>query len=95
MKSRLRVVLLLALLSCALLLVQSQNEARHLFVELEREDTQTKQLQVEWAQLQVDQSNLSKHARIQASAVKELNMEPVTTGRTEYIKLGSTQPEHP
>ena len=89
MNGRLNVVLLIALLICALILVKTQYQARHLFIELERSQTEARQLEVEWSQLQLDQSNLGKHERIQANAIKDLNMVPVTNDRTQYITLNT------
>ena len=89
MSGRLTVVLLLALLICALILVRTQYQARHLFIELERSQTEARQLEVEWSQLQLDQSNLGKHERIQVNAIKDLNMVPVTQDRTQYLTLNS------
>jgi len=85
MNGRLNVVLLIAVVACALVLVRTQYQARHLFIELERSQTEARQLEVEWAQLQLDQSGLGKHERIQEIAVKDLNMVPVTAERTQYI----------
>lgn len=87
MSGRLNVVLLIALLGCALVLVKTQYQARHLFIEVERSQTEARQLEVEWSQLQLDQSNLGKHERIQASAIKDLNMVPVTAERTQYLTI--------
>ena len=89
MSSRLTALLLIALVVCALVLVRTQYQARHLFIEVERSQTESRQLQVEWSQLQLDQSNLGKHERIEASASKDLNMVPVTADRTQYITLNS------
>ena len=89
MSSRLNVLLLIALLICALVLVKTQHEARHLFIEVERSQSEARQLEIEWSQLQLDQSNLGKHERIEASASKDLNMVPVTAERTQYITLDS------
>jgi len=91
MSGRFNVVLLIALLICSLVLVKTQYQARHLFIELERSQTEARQLDVEWSQLQLDQSSLGKHERIQASATKDLNMVPVTAERTQYITLNSKQ----
>ena len=87
MSGRLNVLLLVALLICALVLVNTQYQARHLFIEVERSQTEARQLEVEWSQLQLDQSNLGKHERIQASATKDLNMVPVTAERTQYLTI--------
>ena len=89
MSARLNVVLLAALVLCALSLVNAQYQARRLFIELETAQTQGRQLDIEWSQLQLDQSNLGKHERIEASATKDLNMVPVTAERTQYITLDS------
>lgn len=85
MSGRHNVVLLAALVVCALVLVRTQDRARHLFIELERSHSEARQLEVEWSQLQLDQSSLGKHERIQASAVKDLDMVPVSAERTQYI----------
>jgi cell division protein FtsL len=82
---RLTVVLVAALLVCALSLINSQNQARRLFIELERAQSLSKQYELQWTQLKLDQSTLGKHARIEASATKELDMVPVTPQRTQYL----------
>ena len=87
MSWKLTTFLMLALLGCALVLVNTQYQERHLFIELERSKTESRQLEVEWSQLQLDQSNLGKHERIQANASRDLNMVPVTPERTQYLTL--------
>ncbi len=89
MSWRINIFLLLALVFCALTLVNTQYQERHLFIELERTRTEARQLEVEWSQLQLDQSNLGKHERIQAHASQDLNMVPVTPERTQYLTLTS------
>ena len=71
----------------ALALVNSQYRARKLFIELEFAQMQTRQLEIEWAQLQLKQSTLSKHARIEEKAVNELNMTRVTPANTQFLKV--------
>ncbi len=73
----------------ALLLVNSQYRARKLFIELEFAQTQTRELEIEWAQLQLKQSTLSKHARIEEKAVNELNMTRVTPANTQFLKIST------
>ena len=72
----------------ALALVNSQYQARQLFIELERAASQSRQLDIEWAQLQLDQSTLGKNARIEAAATRDLNMVPLTAARTQYLTVG-------
>lgn len=88
MSGRINFVLTVALVACALAVVNAQYKARRLFIELERAQTAARQLDVEWAQLQLDQSTLGKSARIEASARRDLNMVSVTPARTQYLTPG-------
>jgi cell division protein FtsL len=83
--ARLCVVLTALLAASALSLVNAQYQARRLFIEIERAQTVARQLEVEWSQLQLDQSTLGKHARIETNARRDLNMVPLTPARTQYI----------
>lgn len=87
MNNRLSVVLAVVLVLCALALVNAQYQARQLFIELERAASQARQLDIEWAQLQLDQSTLGKSARIVASATRDLNMVALTPIRTQYLTM--------
>ncbi|HEX7651084.1 MAG TPA: cell division protein FtsL [Noviherbaspirillum sp.] len=85
MSGRISAILTIALVACALSLVNAQYKARRLFIELDRSESAARQLDIEWAQLQLDQSTLGKHARIEASARRNLSMVPVTPDRTQYL----------
>lgn len=78
-------VLAFLLVLCALSLVNSQYQARRAFIELERAQAAARQLDIEWAQLQLDQSTLGKHARIEANARRDLTMVSLTPARTQYL----------
>ena len=71
---KLNVLLLAALIACALALVTSQHKARKLFVELQRQQQQAKDLEVEWGQLQLEQSTWAMHARVEKIASGQLHM---------------------
>lgn len=88
MSGRLNLILTAALVLCALSLVNAQYHARSLFIELERAQASARQLDIEWAQLQLDQSTLGKHARIEAVARRDLNMVALTPARTQYLTVG-------
>lgn len=88
MIGRINALLTLILVLCALALVNSQYRARQLFIELGRAQSQARQLDIEWSQLQLDQSTLGKNARIEASARRDLNMVPLTPQRTQYLTMG-------
>ena len=85
MSGRVTGVFALAVVVCALSVVNAQYQARRLFIELERAQAAAKQLETEWSQLQLDQSTLAKHARIEANARRDLNMVPVAPNRTQYL----------
>jgi cell division protein FtsL len=88
MSNKLNIVLTALLVACGLSTVNAQYQQRHLFVDLERAHAQAKQLDTEWAQLQLDQSTLGKHARIEEIARRELNMTQLTPNRTQYLTEG-------
>jgi len=88
MSGKINAVLAALVVICALSLVKAQYEARHLFIELERTQSQARQLDIEWAQLQLDQSTLGKHARIEEIARRDLEMTPLTPARTQYLTEG-------
>ena len=89
MSGRVNLVLMALLVASALLLVTSQYQSRHLFIELERAQAQARQLEIEWAQLQLDQSSLSTHGRIESHATRMLSMVAVTPDRTQYLTKGA------
>jgi len=78
-------VLVAMLLTCALLLVTSQHQARKVFIELERAQAAARRHDIQWNQLQLQQSQLAKHALIDAAARRELKMQPITPERTLYV----------
>ncbi|MDB5798003.1 MAG: ftsL [Paucimonas sp.] len=88
MSGRVASVLTGVLILCALSLVTAQYESRRLFIELERAQAAARQLDIEWAQLQLEQSTLGKSSRIEANARRDLGMVPVTPARTQYLTLG-------
>jgi cell division protein FtsL len=73
------------LLTCALLLVTSQHQARKAFIDLERAQATARKHEVEWNQLQLEQTRLAKHSLIDAVARRDLRMQPVTPERTLYV----------
>lgn len=75
------------LVLCALALVNAQYRVRQLFIELERAQSVARQLDIDWAQLQLDQSTLGKNARIEALARRELDMVALTPERTQYLTV--------
>ena len=56
----------------AIALVYTKHESRNLFVELEQLTTERDELNIEWGQLQIEQSTWATHARIEQVALEEL-----------------------
>ena len=61
-------------------LVYTKHESRKLFVELEQLTNERDELNIEWGQLQIEQSTWAQHARIEQVATDELSLvRPATT----------------
>ena len=88
MNSRVNSILVLVLLVCALSIVASNHRGRKLFVELEREQTRMKALDVEWGQLQLEQSTWANHARIEKIAREKLQMKTPPAGQIMSLDGG-------
>lgn len=91
--ARLNFILLAALTACALALVTSQHQARKLYVELQKEQDLAKQLDVEWGQLQLEQSTWATHARVEKLAVKALGMRVPAASRIQVIAPAAEVPK--
>ena len=58
----------------ALALVYTKHESRKLFVELEALTQERDELNIEWSQLQIEQSTWATHARIEQVATDNLSL---------------------
>ncbi len=83
--ARINLILLALLTACALGLVTSQDKTRKLFAELEHEQEQAKQLDVEWGQLQLEQSTWAMHARVEKIARERLHMSVPDAKRIQMV----------
>ncbi|MFN4148979.1 MAG: cell division protein FtsL [Rhodocyclaceae bacterium] len=72
--ARLNFVLLLAVLISSLAVVSTTHRARKLVTEFEREQERMRALEVEWGQLQLEQSTWAAHARVAQIARDKLGM---------------------
>ena len=86
MSSRLNAILVLVLLVCALSIVASNHRARKLFIELEREQARMHSLDVEWGQLQLEQSTWANHARVEKIAREKLQMKTPPAGQVVSLE---------
>lgn len=89
--TQINLALFLVLVACALGVVTSQHKTRKLFVELEKEQQIAKQLEVEWGQLQLEQSTWATHGRIEAIAASRLAMRLPQAAQVQLIGAAPAQ----
>ncbi len=58
----------------ALAVIYTKHESRKLFVGLEQLTTERDELNIEWGQLQIEQSTWATHARIEQVATDDLSL---------------------
>jgi len=85
---RINLLLLAVLIGCALSLVTSRHQARKLFVELEREQTLAHGFEIEYGQLQLEQSTWAMPARVEKIARDQLRMQSPTAAKVQLLDGG-------
>jgi cell division protein FtsL len=75
------------LMLSALGAVTGRHEARKLYVDLERAQAHSRQLETEWGQLRLEQSTLAMHTRIEKIAVARLRMRVPDPSRVRMVPL--------
>ena len=83
----LNVLLLAAVVICALSVVTSQHKARKLFVQLQNGKEFAQQMDVEWGQLQLEQSTWATPARVEKIAAQQLQMQLPKNGQVQFIRI--------
>lgn len=83
---KLNIALSIFLVLCALALITSQHNARKLFTELTREQEAAKQIDVEWGQLQLEQSTWATNKRVESLASRKLGMHQPDASSTVVIQ---------
>ncbi len=79
--------LVMASLASAVSVVYSKHQNRLLFVELENLNKERDQMNVEWGQLQLEQSTWATDSRIEKIATEKLHMRNANYENTVIIKL--------
>jgi len=69
----------------AVAIVYTKHESRKLFVGLEQLTIDRDELNIEWGQLQIEQSTWATHARIEQVATDELSLARPNTGELNVI----------
>ena len=70
----------------AIALVYTKHESRNLFIELEQLTNQRDALNIEWGQLQIEQSTWATHARIERVALDDLALKRPTSSEIYLIE---------
>lgn len=83
----LNALLLLAVVICALSVVTSQHKARKLYIELQQEKEHAQQMDVEWGQLQLEQSTWATPSRVEKIAAQQLQMQTPKGGQIQFIRV--------
>ena len=73
--ARLNFILFAVLIVTALATITAQHKSRKLYIELQQQQDAANQYEVEWGQLQLEQSTWAMHSRIEDIAEKRLDMQ--------------------
>ena len=84
---KLNLLLLIFAALCAMGVVTAQHKERKMFVDLQQEESQAKQMEVEWGQLQLEQSTWAMHSRIEKIASSYLQMKVPDPAKTQVVSL--------
>ena len=79
-------VFAVVLVVSAMALVYTKHESRKLFVELEQLTRERDELNIEWGQLQIEQSTWATHARIEQVAADDLKLKRPATEEIYVIE---------
>ena len=82
---RVNFLLLLSVVACALALVTTQHQAREYYSDLEHEKKVTRELEIEYGRLLLEQSTWMMSARIEEMAIMRLDMIHPTKDNVETM----------
>jgi len=85
---RLNLLLTMILVVCALAVVSARHQARKLFVELQAEQEQARNMDIEWGRLQLEISTWLMHNRVEEVARTRLMMAVPAPGQI-YVLSGA------
>jgi cell division protein FtsL len=88
--TRLNLILLIALVGCALSVVTSQHRARKFFMELQTAQDAERKLDQEWRELQIESQTVGTGKRIEQKAQRELGMTQPDPKKTVILVVDST-----
>jgi len=85
---RLNLILMILALTSAIGTVASNHRARKMYAEIEHEQARMRDLEVEWGQLQLEQSTWAGNARVEQIARNKLHMKSPGAGQVLSIDAG-------
>jgi cell division protein FtsL len=88
---KLNIFFVMALIVCALGVVTSQHMVRKLFMALEKEKEIEQKLEVEWGRLQLEQSTLIMHGRIEQIAKGQLGMAVPAASSIQIVSISTAE----
>lgn len=88
---KLNIFLVFILIASALGVVTSQHMVRKLFMALENEKGIERKLDVEWGRLQLEQSTLIMHGRIEQIAKERLNMTVPAASSIQIVSINDAE----
>jgi cell division protein FtsL len=83
--TKLNLILFAIVIASALGTVTSQHKARKLYIELQQQQEFARQYDIEWGQLQLEQSTWAMHARIEQIATGRLQMQVPDASRIQVV----------
>jgi cell division protein FtsL len=89
---RVNLLLLAAVIACALGVITAQHQARRLFADVEGEQGATQKLETEWTQLQLEQGTWATNKRVESVASKSLGMRMPDAASTVVVAVEETAP---
>ena len=82
---KLNLTLMAIAITSALGTVAAQHQERKLFIELQQRQEEARQFEIEWGQLQLEQSTWAMHARIEQIARTRLQMQVPDASRIQMV----------
>ena len=88
--ARLNIILAVVLLLSCFWLIRTSYESRHLFVELEKAQSQSHELQIDFDRLQVDKRAQATPLRVERLAREKLHMFNNSPSYTHYVNTSAS-----
>ncbi len=85
--NRLNVLMLVALIASSVYLVQVSYQARRLFNDLDKAQSQARQLEVDFDRLQAERQAQATPSRVEKAAREKLAMRTVSPSVTHYVSV--------